>query len=303
MQFSRRQWLQGMLSWGAVAATPAGLRGSMLLAPDQKFRVGYQLLSWGRYYPANWWDGCRDLAALGFSGIEGESTISHLYEGRWEEFRRRMQKFGLQLAALYSTSDLQRKGESYQNFTHNLQAAEFLQAMGGRVLVVGGSETHNPTSDDFHRLADTANELGRRALERYGIKVGFHPHRGNMIQYREDIGRLMELTDPRYFFLAPDTGHLAAGGSDPVEVFGTYGRRIVHMHFKDFDPTQPGWRGRRGRFARLGQGTVDFPALVSILREIEYDGWIVVEADSRSAARETALANRRYLVNKLSLEI
>jgi sugar phosphate isomerase/epimerase len=53
----------------------------------------------------------------------------------------------------------------------------------------------------------------------------------------------------------------------------------------------------------LGQGTVDFPALVSILREIDYDGWIVVEADSRSAARETALANRRYLVNKLSLEI
>ena len=129
----------------------------MLLAPDQKFRVGYQLLSWGRYYPANWWGGCRDLAALGFSGVEGESTISHLYEGRWEEFRRRMQKFGLQLAALYSTSDLQKKEESYQNLTRNLQAAEFLQAMGGRVLVVGGSETHNPTSDDFHRLADTAN--------------------------------------------------------------------------------------------------------------------------------------------------
>ena len=172
-----------------------------------------------------------------------------------------------------------------------------------RWLVVGGSETHNPTSDDLHRLADTANELGRRALERYGIKVAFHPHLGNMIQYREDIGRLMELTDPRYFFLAPDTGHLVAGGSDPVEVFATYGRRIVHMHFKDFDPTQSGWGGRRGRFARLGQGTVDFPALVSILREIDYDGWIVVEADSRSAARETALANRRYLVNKVSLEI
>jgi len=205
----------------------------MLLAPDQKFRVGYQLMSWGRYYPENWWGGCRDLAALGFPGVEGESTISHLYEGRWEEFRRRMQKFELQLAALYSTSDLQKKEESYQNLTPNLQAAEFLQAMGGRVLMVGGSETHNPTSDDFHRMADTANELGRRALERYGIKVGFHPHLGNMILYREDIGRLMELTDPRYFFLAPVLGRFR------VQELPAHRRRAVenkHVHGRKSAP-------------------------------------------------------------------
>lgn len=303
MDYSRRQWLQGILAMGAVTAIPAGARRWIAAAPRQKFRVGYQLLSWGRYYPVDWWQGCRDLAELGFPGVEGESTIARLYEGRFDEFQRRMRGFDLQLAALYSTSDLQKTDETYQNFNHNLRAAEFLQAMGARVLVVGGSATLNPTADDYRRLADTANELGRRALERFGIKVGFHPHRGNMIQYREDIERLMELTDPRYFFLAPDTGHLAAGDSDPAEVFRTYGHRVVHMHFKDFDPSQGGFGDRRGRMVPLGQGTVNFPALVSILRELNYDGWIVVEVDSRAGARATAAANRRYLVEQLRLEI
>lgn len=300
---SRRQWLQGMLALGALSALPAEARRWLPAGPKQRFSVGYQLLSWGRYYPANWWEGCRDLAELGFGGVEGETTIAETYEGREEEFRTRMKAAGVQLAALYSTSDLQRTDEAHQNLSHNLQAAAFLQLMGGRVLVVGGSETPNPTDDDFRRLADTGNELGRRALEQNGVKVGFHPHMGNMVQHREDIDRLMELTDPRYFFLAPDTGHLAAGGSDPVEVFRTYGKRVVHMHFKDFDPSQTGWRGRRGRFAPLGEGTVDFGALVEILRGLDYDGWIVVEADGRNAPRETAEANRRYLTETLKLEL
>jgi inosose dehydratase len=301
--YSRRQWLQGMLALGALSALPAEARRWLAAESGKGFNLGYQLLSWGRYYPNSWWEGCRDLVELGFRGVEGESTIAESYEGRVEEFGARMKKAGARLAALYSTSDLQRTDEVHQNFSHNLQAAAFLQAMGGQVLVVGGSESPEPTDDDFRRLADTANELGRRALEQYGIKVGFHPHMGNMVQYREDIGRLMELTDPRYFFLAPDTGHLAAGGSDPVEVYRTYGSRIVHMHFKDFDPNAVGWRGRRGRFTRLGEGTVDFGALVEILRGLNYDGWIVVEADSRTAARETALANRRYLTETLKLEL
>jgi len=292
-----------MLVLGGLTTLPSRARDWLTASPEQKFRVGYQLLSWGRYYPSNWWAGCRDLAEVGFPGVEGESTIASLYEGRWDEFRQRMQEFGLQLAALYSTSDLQKTDESHQNFAHNLRAAEFLRGMGAQVLVVGGSEAPRPTADDYRRMADTANELGRRALEQYGIKVGYHPHLGSMIQYREDIDRLMELTDPSYFFFAPDTGHLAAGGCDPVEVFRTYGRRIVHMHFKDFDPNQPGWRGRRGRFAPVGQGTVDFPALVSILRELDYDGWIVVETDSTSLPRETAIAQREYLVEKLDLKL
>ncbi len=302
MTSSRRQFLQKLLVVAAAVA-PGEIHSQAPGAARQKFRIGYQLLSWGRYYPLSWWEGCRDLAALGFHGVEGENTIADVYEGRREEFLTKMQQMGLKLAALYSTSDLERTREVYQNFTQNLEAAEFLQAAGAKVLVVGGTESPPATDEAIRRLAATGNELGRRTLERSGVKLGFHPHMGSLIQHREDIGRMMEWTDPRYFFLAPDTGHLAAGGSDPVEVFRAYGKRIVHMHFKDFDPNRPGFGGRRGRMAPLGQGAVNFPALVAILREIQYDGWIDVEFDTFTGAREAAEANRRYLVEKLGLEL
>ena len=290
--------MQGFLAAGAVAA-----RAWAQAAGQQKFRIGYQLLSWGRYYPLSWWDGCRDLAALGFRGVEGEDVICQIYEGRLEEFRARMKQYGLKLAALYSSCDLENPKESFHNVEDNLEAARFLQAMGAKVLVIGGFESPKPADEDIKRMAGAANELGRRVLERHGVKVAFHPHAGSLIQHREEIGRLMELTDPRYFFLAPDTGHLAAGGSDPVEVFRAYGKRIAHMHFKDFDPALQGFGGRRGRMVPLGQGKVDFPALAGILREIAYDGWVDVEFDSTAAPRESAEANRRYLVERLKLEL
>ncbi len=310
-KISRRELLGGTLAVAAAAALPRGL--ALAASPDtqQKFRVGHQILSWGRLYPEQWWAACRDLAPLGFKGIEGETTISEVYEGRVSSFVAKMKSYGLELSALYSTSDLEYGNERYENIRKNIQAARFLRDAGGKALVVGGTEKPNPPTDEEYRImADTGNELGRRAWEEFGVKVAYHPHMGSMIQYREQIGRLMDMTDPRYFFLGPDTGHLLAGNSDPVEVFRTYKTRIAHVHLKDFDPRAPGYAlytaapGRRpGRMVRLGQGKVDFPALVAILRDADFDGWMNVELDSRTNPAENAELARQYLVNELGLEV
>jgi len=269
----------------------------------QRFRIGYQLLSWGRYYPPNWWEGCREVFELGFKGVEGEYVIANVYEGRRQEFTAKMKQYGVQLAALYSSADLVYAEESYRNVFNNLEVCGFLRENGAKVLVVGGFSNPKGSEEDFKRMAGVGNELGRAALEKYGIKVGYHPHLGSMVQDREGIGRLMDLTDPRYFFLAPDTGHLAAGGSDPVEVFRTYGKRIIHVHLKDYDPNAMGFGGRRGRTAPLGRGNVDFSALIGILNDLGYDGWADIEVDGTVAARETAEANKRFVVDKLGLTL
>src|SRR5712692_3656117 len=103
----------------------------------QKFHIGYQLLSWGRYYPPNWWEGCRNVADLGFKGVEGEYVIANVYEGRRQEFKDKMKGYGLQLAALYSSADLLYPQEAYRNITNNLYACDFLRENGARVLVAG----------------------------------------------------------------------------------------------------------------------------------------------------------------------
>ncbi len=80
------------------------------------------------------------------------------------------------------------------------------------------------------------------------------------------------------------------------------------MHFKDFNP-EIAARSRtqewdyfesvlQGVFCELGQGEVDFPAILAELKKNGYEEWIVVEQDvlpGMGTPRESAQRNRDYL--------
>lgn len=279
---TRRDFLRSAALLPAVAGALAPAReaaaapGPAAAGTPQRFRIGYQIFGWGRYFPAAWWKGARACGALGYAGIEGEYTIAELYEGREDEFAERMQACGVALAALYTTSDLERPRESWENARKNMMAARFCQRMGASVLVLGGTEAVSKDGDTFAAFARAANDLGRRLHETHGVRLALHPHLGALVETREDLARVMDATDPRALWLAPDTGHLLAGGSDPVEVFETYGARIVHAHLKDYAPAPA---GGRGAFLPLGAGRVDFPALLRLSRARGFDGWLAIELD------------------------
>jgi inosose dehydratase len=169
--------------------------------------------------------------------------------------------------------------------------------------VIGGHQAHRRDDELLTSYAKAANEIGKRCLESYGVRFAVHPHLGALVQSREDVARVMDRTDPRYFFLAPDTGHLAAAGADNVEVFKTYKDRIVHAHLKDWAP--PVAPGTRGSFAVLGKGIVDFPALLEILATTSFDGWLDVELDSSRSLTPEQVAReaRDYVVTKLGVAL
>ena len=129
-----------------------------------------------------------------------------------------------------------------------------------------------------------------------------------MIENRAEIGRMMEMTDPRYFNLNPDTGHLLAGGSDPVEVFKTFRSRIHYLHFKDWDPNMVTARtaqtGRKGGFSELGEGRVPLPQIADFLLETGYDKWVMIEIDSsRTTPLDSATKDLKYMTDRLKLKV
>jgi inosose dehydratase len=84
--------------------------------------------------------------------------------------------------------------------------------------------------------------------------------------------------------------------------------RIWHVHFKDHDPKvaeqsrRESWDAiqavGQGVFCELGQGDVDFPAVLAKLQARDYEGWIVVEQDvlpGMGSPKESAQRNRNYL--------
>jgi inosose dehydratase len=176
-------------------------------------------------------------------------------------------------------------------------------AIAGRV---GDDDGLSPGAWDV--LAQGANAVARAVRDRTGVRTVFHPHCGSFVETAREVEMLMSRTDPALLGLCLDTGHLTYAGGDPVLTFERYRDRVWHLHFKDCEPriAADARRSdydyftavRNGVFCELGRGSVDFPRLVSVMRDGRYDGWIVVEQDVLPALgtpEESARRNRDFL--------
>lgn len=136
-------------------------------------------------------------------------------------------------------------------------------------------------------LTDVAEHLARR-----GVRMAYHHHMGTVVETEAEIDRLMAVTGEAVGLLL-DTGHLTYAGGDVAGVARRHARRIVHVHCKD---VRSGVLARAklrdqsfldavvaGVFTVPGDGCVDYDALLPVLREAGYAGWLVVEAEQDPA--------------------
>jgi inosose dehydratase len=167
--------------------------------------------------------------------------------------------------------------------------------------------------EDWTIVAAGAERIAWAVAEETGLRTLFHHHCAGFIETPQEIDRLMALTDPDLLGLVLDTGHLVygSGGADgrlPLGYLHQHAARIGLVHLKDCHADiasrarREEWdyftAVRQGVFCELGQGGVDFPALVEELRRIDYSGWVVVEQDvlpGMGTPRQSAERNRAYL--------
>jgi inosose dehydratase len=158
--------------------------------------------------------------------------------------------------------------------------------------------------------------VARQVREETGLPTLFHHHCAGYVETPAEIDALLENTDPDLVNLVFDTGHYVYGagpegpGSDGAltPVLDHLTGRLSYVHFKDCHPGIAA-RSRReawgyltslknGVFCELGQGSVDFPGVVSWLRNRNYSGWVLVEQDilpGMGMPRESAQRSRDYL--------
>lgn len=298
--------LQNVPAARGDGAKPAGAR--------QKFRVGHNLTTYisGGRGPDGFWKGVEEIASLGVRGTEADNNPSRLtatYGTDPTQVRDRLAKHQMTLVALYHTLPVSDPSQHEQNIASAMAVGKFLKAVGGDLInLAGGSRPKPDATAEFTAFASLANELGKRLREEYGIRLGYHPHRGHLLETKEDIARAMEMTKPELFGLCPDTGHLLAGGSDPLEIFKAYRSRIIYMHYKDFDPDlvtpRTASTGRKGGFVELGKGAIDFRPITELLLSTNYDGWVMIELDRAPGVEIDAVrTNVDYMTKTLGLRI
>ncbi len=149
-----------------------------------------------------------------------------------------LRRHGLRLVGGFVPVVLHRP-DRWQEELAALEAAVISMAEAGAdaaVLAASGSddsyETSDELDDDEWRHLGIALEEATEVCGRHGLAVSLHPHLGTVVESPEQIERaLAESTVP----LCLDTGHVLAGGGDPVKIALEYRDRVAHVHLKDVD--------------------------------------------------------------------
>ena len=141
-------------------------------------------------------------------------------------------------------------------------------------------------------------------LRKRGVRLAYHHHMGAYVETPDDVDRLMGVTGDDVGLLF-DTGHMTFAGGDAVAMLEKHVARVCHVHCKDVRPyvirlaRNRNWSFLEavinGAFTVPGDGSIDFAAVLGVLHDHGYRGWLVVEAEQDpSVAPSYAYAEKGY---------
>lgn len=238
-----------------------------------------------------------DTSKIGFDGIEK----GHRMPNDGAELKKLLASYGLAFVSGWHSLNLLAHGVAAEKRAIQPHL-DMLKANGSKVCIV--CETSNAIhGDDGKALADKPNlaadgwakfgadvEAIAEFTASQGIDLVYHHHMGTVVQTRDEIGRLMDVTGPATKLLL-DTGHAWFGGANPAELARAYMPRVRHIHAKNVRPAVRRQveeqrlsflEGvRRGVFTVPGdpEGGVDFLPVLKTAAEHGYSGWLVIEAE------------------------
>jgi inosose dehydratase len=300
---SRRDFVFGVAALAAAAALP---KFNFALPAASGIRLGYAAITW----EGNDAQAIKDVAALGFPGIQLRSNILKEYGERPEALRELLAQNKLEMVALSSGGVGIAPGTAADEIAKHVKNAKFVSAVGGHYLQVTDSarpKDRKPEAADFKQLGQLLTEIGKRSAD-LGIPLGYHNHMASLGEAPDEVDWIMDAADPRYVKLELDIAHYAQGGGDPVKAIQKYRKRLLFLHIKDVETLATSdERGRGYRFVELGRGRVDLVGVFAALKKTKFRGWAVVELDSvpdkARTPKESAQISKQYLQEKLGLNV
>jgi inosose dehydratase len=252
------------ISWGVCEVPGWGL----MLEPD---RVFAEMASLGL--------GATELGPIGYLPFDPAAI------------RERLDRHGLRLVGgfvplVLHTEDLRPARESAERIARVLAGAGADVFVAAAVADDGWSTPLALDDAAWSRLARHLAEIAR-LVEDHGLTLALHPHAGTQIERREDVERMLAISDAGWCL---DSGHLLIGGFDPTDFVRRHGDRIVHAHLKDVDAgiavrLRAGEltlveATQAGLFRPLGRGDARIDEVVDLLSRTGYERWLVLEQDA-----------------------
>ena len=147
------------------------------------------------------------------------------------------------------------------------------------------------TEDEWKLLISRINEISKMMLDE-NMPLAYHHHMGTVIETEAETRRLIESTNDSVKLLI-DTGHMLFAGGDSIKLTEDFMERIIHVHCKDIRKNilEKSLKNDStfrqafldGAFTVPGDGCIDYVPFLTVLKNRNYEGWLVVEAEQDPA--------------------
>lgn len=122
-----------------------------------------------------------------------------------------------------------------------------------------------------------------------GVVLAIETHNA-LTNQEKYLDMLLKRFPPEVLGINFDTGNAFLSGNDPAGMLENLLPRIVHIHAKDIPEKLARERGRVTGTrvgTAIGEGVIDFTAVMSLLRNHSYPGVVSVECDTLEQARRS----------------
>jgi sugar phosphate isomerase/epimerase len=267
------------------------------------------------------------IGGMGFDGIEMIVTARADLKDFWtnervDRYKKKLEQNKLQVSQFVlfqpvvedlSSTNPSERAQALDYFEAGCRIGQRLNARLINIVAPWARELHGP-SDYLPRYYEVANpkqgekfhididpgfdfdrvwaqyvETTRACLERakaHGLKFSIEQHTHTLVPEAASFRRLWdEIRDPALGYNL-DVGWTLLQHEYPPVAIHKIKRQLLNLHMRDID-------GTMRKFPHVGEGVMDFKAIVDTLKQIGFDGYASIEQDKHPGdMKETC---RRYL--------
>jgi sugar phosphate isomerase/epimerase len=282
MSVSRRDFVKAAGAAGAVAAL-GSLSAVAKPASSKNLRIGMCDWNLGKTADLEVFPLAREI---GLDGVEvslatAKDTVHLRCPKMQEKYRKAAYDNGIMIPsmALGMLNSIPLKSEPKTSIWL-ADAIESMRNLGGRVILIpffGNGELKMEEKEDIDRVVDVMKELGPKASAA-GIILGLE----NTLSAEDNIKIVERIGQPSvqvYY----DYKNSVNRGYDPPKEIRMLKDLICQVHIKN------------GKKMLSERDNVDIPACADALKEIGYNGWMILETSSPSDLIKDTRTNMEYV--------
>ncbi|MGI6316289.1 MAG: sugar phosphate isomerase/epimerase family protein [Christensenellales bacterium] len=195
-------------------------------------------------------------------------------------------KHGLEICATHVSFDEIVKGTRETIRQHKIWGTKYI-GLGSM------PDMYRDTEEGFCQFVKDIRPAAEE-IANAGMHLIYHNHNFEFAKFdgRTGMDILLEDTDPSWFRFELDTYWITAGGGDPAEWIRKVAGRMDVVHFKDMVYSSS---ERRSVFAEVGEGNLNWPAIIGACAETRIRYHIVEQDACQRDPFESLAISLRYL--------